>query len=235
MIQKTLKTLLITIVVCYQLYAQNASNPFAGLWINERYVNEIRKSKSPYKAQQLARLSNISFSSSATQNNMIGWNFHEGESIILKKKGTQYEVWHTEPVHKLGNLSILTTNQKIKVGKDTFLKLKTRDNTRFVEELLFQGTYLLNGQKVTFSADGKVSGLAGYSYYFPQYDYFGGSYGFDQIILGKTKDLQKGQDFAFQFMGNTLKIYDITCTLKDKNSNDCLEAKRGKLRYTLVK
>jgi hypothetical protein len=57
-------------------------------------------------------------------------------------------------------------DKKIKVGKETFVKIKSTDPTMCLEEILFEGNYELNGKPVKFNANGTVTGLPNVKYFF---------------------------------------------------------------------
>ncbi len=223
-------------LICYLMpcfvFAQTpkeARNPFVGIWLNERYLLDIQKNKSPYKAQKLVSLSSMFLAYNPLKYNTMGWHFHEWEPIFLQKNGTQYEVWHENPRQKWCNISLLD-DHRVQAGKEVFVKLKTKDANKILEEVLFQGTYTLHTQEITFLPNGEVKGLEGFHYYFPQTDYYGGGYPFDQIVFARTKDVTKGQKFTFVFTQEELDVYEIECTRYE--GQDCAEAKQGKLKYS---
>lgn len=215
------------------LFAQ--TNPFAGQWINEKYYNTLMKTKSPMKAFSSYFQSNIVFTKQLKGGQFLGWNFHEGEETVLKPVGNGYELWRTEPKEKIGAITVIEQDKKIKVGKESFVKIKSTDPMICLEEVLFEGNYLLNGKPVKFNANGTVTGLPNIKYFFPKCDFIEKILPFDLIVLNKVKDAMTGQSYIYEFKDDSLIIYNIDCQQVDPDSKDCLKGKKGKEKYVLKK
>ncbi|MDI9878458.1 hypothetical protein [Flectobacillus longus] len=213
------------------LFAQ--TNPFAGQWINEKYYNALMKTKSPMKAFANYFQSNIVFTKQLKGGQLLGWNFHEGEETVLKPVGNGYELWRTEPKEKIGAITVIEQDKKIKVGKESFVKIKSTDPMICLEEVLFEGNYQLNGKPVKFNANGTVTGLPNIKYFFPKCDFIEKILPFDLIVLNKVKDTMTGQSYIYEFKDDSLIIYNIDCQEVDSESKDCLKGKKGQEKYIL--
>ncbi len=222
-------------LVFISIAAQAQQNPFAGEWINERYVKSIMTYQSPFKAQKVQEMSSISIPKSSKETISIGWNFHEGEGAMLKKVGTKYQLIRTESTGKPFSFAYFRSVNKLKIENDYFVKLKTANPENFLNELLFAGKYHAGKKAVTFSTDGKVSGLGNMLYYRPTYDFLGGGLQKDVISLSKTPDFKQFTNYLFVFKDKTLTLYTLNCTKMEPETKECFEAKRGKIIYQLVK
>ena len=130
-------------LVFISVAAEAQQNPFAGEWINERYVKSIRAYQSPFKAQKVQEMSSISVPKSSKETISIGWNFHEGEGAMLKKVGTKYQLIRTESEGNPFTFAYFRSINKLKIENDYFVKLKSANQENFLNELLFTGKYYL--------------------------------------------------------------------------------------------
>lgn len=229
----SIKNILFLVLISIAAKAQR--NPFAGEWINERYVKSIRTYKSPFKAQKVQEMSNVSIPKSSKETILIGWNFHEGEGAALKKVGTKYQLIRTESEGDPFTFAYFRSANKLKIENDYFVKLKISNQENFLNELLFAGKYYSGKKHVIFSMDGKVSGLRNMLYYRPTYDFLGGRLQKNVISLSKTTDFKQFTDYLFLFKNKTLTLYTLNCTDMEPQTKECFEAKRGKIVYQLVK
>ena len=222
-------------LVFISIAAEAQQNPFAGEWINERYVKSIRAYQSPFKAQKVQEMSSVSIPKSSKETISIGWNFHEGEGAMLKKVGTKYQLIRTESEGNPFTFAYFRSINKLKIENDYFVKLKSANQENFLNELLFTGKYYLGKKLVIFSIDGRVSGLGNMLYYRPTYDFLGGGLQKDVISLSKTADFKQFTDYLIAFKNKTLTLYTLDCINIEPQTKECFEAKRGKIIYQLVK
>lgn len=150
---------------------------FAGYWVNEDYATTIKISKSP-KATDVLERSCISIPTRTLQQTVFVYGFHEGgEQIVIVKNGNDYEVWNAELTAKRDKVELLADN-RIKIGKDVFVKISYIDSKQQMHEpdilaaILFKGLYQnIDGSKVELSDDGTLKGLNGFDKYSPIIDY----------------------------------------------------------------
>lgn len=142
--------------------ARNALG-FAGIWVNEIYVNSIRKNRSPKQDQGLMNSSINIPDSTLTTTSMIS-GFHEGSSeMVVVKDGNRY--WFYDPELTTPNDVIQVLSPKrLRIGDQYFLKIEHGDMNKYewsiLNEILFAGKYQnQEGKEVVFSFDGHISGL----------------------------------------------------------------------------
>lgn len=229
----SLKNILCLIFI--SIAAQAQQNPFAGEWINERYVKSIMVYKSPFKAQKVQEMSSVSIPKSSRETIVIGWNLHEGEGAMLKKVGAKYQLIRTESAGKPFTFAYFQSVNKLKIENNYFVKLKAANQESFLNELLFAGKYYAGKKPVNFLMNGKITGLGKMLYYRPAYDFLGGGLQKDVISLSKTPDFKQFTDYLFAFKDKTLTLYTLNCTKIEPKTKECFEAKRGRIVYQLVK
>lgn len=213
---------------------------FSGFWVNERYIKDIKSSKSPRKSQGNDE-SCITIPNKTLQIMRIVWGFHDGgEDLVVVKNGNNYQLWDGELKEKFKDIKIISKT-KIKIGNNYFVKLETTDkaitdsNPKILEEILFKGTYHSgNGKIVEFKANGQIKGLDNFTHYDPVIDYVGDpDLDVDQISLGKSQN--KTNLFGFKFQKSTLLIYQLKCIEYDSANNKCAKVSYGHLIYKLLR
>jgi hypothetical protein len=222
----------------YDFKLSHAPLSFSGLWVNEKYVINIKKDKSPRSSQDISE-SCISIPDSTLEvTNMIS-GFHEGAAdLVVVKNGDRYELYDKGFADPARIIELISTD-KIKIGDKTFIKLKhpnkKRNDLNILGELLFSGHYKLdNGKDVEFNLDGHISGLDSLNYYEPIIDYVGSGMDVDQIELGaREKQLQP---FGFKFKSDSLFIYKLHCVEGyDSVTKECGVVEFGDLKYKLLR
>ena len=210
---------------------------FAGFWVIERYVNDIKKTQSARQSQGSDE-SCITIPERTLQVTRMVWGFHDGGAdLVIVKDGDNYQLWDSELKEKAKDIEIIS-NDKIKIGNKDFIKISCVDNTvtnsnpTILEEILFKGKYRSdNGATIEFKANGQISGLDNFSYYSAIIDYSGPALDIDQIALGQSKNTTNL--FGYKFNKDTLSIYKITCTDYDSTNNMCGVVDYGELTYKL--
>jgi hypothetical protein len=105
-----------------------------------------------------------------------------------------------------------------------------------INKILFAGTYTdqATNEKVTFTEDGKVTGLPGKVMYYVQFendDEF--AVPFDAVDLFDKPDDEAGEPFHYKIKGNTLTLYKIN---QEETENDSeYKYTIGPKAYTLIK
>lgn len=207
------------------------STHFEGNWINEKYVEKLLATKSPKKAQDAAPISMLVLPDKTGKEAMAIYNFHEGFSGRLTKKGKNFKIEGGDPNE---NLNINFKENKIFCNGHSFRKLAGNDQSasyHVAEQLLFAGKYELEGTEVYFSANGKIKGFNKFGFYAVPVDYYDAAMQVDQIRLGTS--LQNSRLYGFDFHKNKLNIYELNCV--KATGAVCDVVKKGKLLYSLIK
>jgi len=228
-----------------------------GNWVESSYINQIRKTKSPYNAQDsLGLIVELVIDTNRMKGDSLKiiapsvheiWDFQVyfrpgttpkslPTNIEGDKGGDYYELGYSitnsdtslTVCHYNNAKELLTEKKLIKAPKSPQDALETMINT-----MLFAGqyeTYDSTGHvmNIEFSPDGTVMGFPLFNKYFILTDFVAESYkSFDQICF----DIQsKNQHcFAFEIKADTINLYGIIAT----DISDSV--KRGDLKYKLVK
>jgi hypothetical protein len=166
---------------------------FAGAWVNEVYVDSIRKNRSPRLDQEINESCiNIPDSTLKTTNMIYG--FHEGGAeMVIVKDGNRYQFYDPEFKTPKDIIEPMSPD-RLRIGTQYFQKLKHPDMEKYewgiLDEILFGGKYQSqDGQEVVFGIDGHIKGLDTVTYYQPHADYTGEQdLGVDRISMGRSQE-----------------------------------------------
>jgi hypothetical protein len=214
----------------------DTSLSFAGLWVNETYIDNIRKTRSPRQSQDVME-SCITIPSRTLQVTRMVEGFHEGaEDVVVVKDRNSYKLYDAN-LNTLQKELGLISPTRLKIGDQFFSRISHHDTTLtdlgILEELLFSGRYELeNGKEVIFTSDGRIQGLDGFERYDPLIDYTTSPLGnFDLVNMGPGK----GKDYGYRFKGDTLQIFGTICATPGEDSNFCDSLVQGTMLYKLVR
>ncbi len=204
-----------------------AAVAFSGNWVNGKYLRVLRQSKSPRLAQGAAELSVVVIPAAAGQRASLIWGFHEGSEYVLKTEaGGKAGLHDAEGGQRAYVLEYAPAGDSLKVGDDWFVRLAGGASPeQAANPYLFAGRYGLGDREVTFTPDGKVTGLDSIRYYQPFLDYIDAGMQVDQVRLGRHPDTL--QPYGFAIGGNTLTLYRLTCVEYDSTSQVCGVVENG--------
>lgn len=211
---------------------------FAGAWVNEIYVDSIRKNQSPRQDQGISE-SCINIPDSTLKTTSMISGFHEGGAeMVVVKDGNRYQFYDPEFKTPKDIIEPISPD-RLRIGDQYFKKLKFPDMDKYewgiLDEILFGGKYQSqDGKEVVFGMDGHIKGLDTVTYYQPHADYTGDQdLGVDRISMGQSQE--KIHEYGFQFDKDTLLIYPIDCLRYDSIAHECGLEKLGELRWKLQK
>jgi hypothetical protein len=210
--------------------------PFEGLWVNERYVNDIRHRK-PLREAQDTETRCIVIPGRTLQVTSWIYGFHEGgEGMVVVRKDYGYFTYALYRRQFADTLEAMADG-RLRIGRKYFIHLGENDSTLsdlgVLEQLLFRGHYSrpdVAGTAV-FENNGKIEGLDSLGWYEPVSDYADFPTNIDHIRLGSDK--QHLKDYGLRFVGDTMMIYSIDC-LKHADG-DCVLDTLGHQLYALQK
>lgn len=214
--------------------------PFAGNWISETYLSDIREHQSPRKAQETIEECYIQLPDNTLRPSTMVINFHEGISDLMTVNNNGvFQLWEKQG-DTLSNLKYTIkplSTDSLKIDDKLFIKINSSpagNEPRILEEILFKGTYTSKkGEKVEFKSNGEVSGLGKYKYYKPLIDYFDAGLQVDQVGLGETA--AKVEYFGFKFKKDKLELYKLKCDEYDDIDKRCVDVSFGEKLYELQK
>ena len=214
--------------------------PFAGNWISETYLRDIKEHQSPRKAQENIEECYIQLPDNTLRPSTMVINFHEGISELVTVNNNGVFKMREKQGDTLSTLKYTIkplSRDTIKIDDKLFIKINSSpagNEPRILEEILFKGTYITKkGEHIEFKSNGEVSGFGKYKYYKPLIDYFDAGLQIDQVGLGETAD--KMEYFGFKFKRNKLELYKLKCDLYDEVDNRCVEVSYGIKAYDLQK
>jgi hypothetical protein len=221
---------------------------YRGFWLSEDYVNKIKELKSvdtatfAYKAMALAieifpdTISNKSVEASILWHSETSYI---GRLIFNSDKKLSYTPKPDEDVYEPFTITLKGTNRieviRTRSGKKEYY-LCFKNGGQVLNQLLFAGTYndVKSRKKITFSIDGKVTGIPNAGFYSPVFQFDESNYeGIDVLFFYKDKNRKRPENnndsFAYQykFKGDTLQLYVPPLNFE----NDTIPV----LKYELIK
>jgi lipopolysaccharide export LptBFGC system permease protein LptF len=201
-----------------------------GFWVNEEYLNALKQTRSTKKSSEMGV---DDFYKISDNNSVMRLNLHEGgaNNIILmtsKSNGQIFSADTTESYFKieLNNMYLVIDNRKY-IKSPVGLK-------EMVNNTLFVGNYMIDNKPVQLEENGKVIGLDSIVYYEANLDYADAGMQHDKIYL-KFKNEKERRIYLYEFVSDTLKIFNVDCLTMDEESDYCLEVEKGKEFLRLIK
>jgi hypothetical protein len=203
--------------------------PFHGFWATEKYINTLRKTKSPRQSQDDGEFFQVPKSS---KDRAFPCVYHDGGADFhIIKFNNSYYLKADYDKNDSTEIAFIDNGNKMKIWNKIYVK--TQENIGIPEDILFKGQYRLGGKSVTLNADGTITGLDSVKFYSVENDYIGPGMGdVDILYLGKTQT--EKLTHCFEFKSDTLLIYEINCKETDEDGT-CMDIQKGQLRWTLEK
>jgi hypothetical protein len=213
---------------------------FAGLWVNETYIDNIRRTRSPFLSHGgMLEESCITIPARTLQVTRMVGGFHEGaEDLVVVKENNGYKMYNGALTNMRKDIEIISP-ERIRIGDQYFGRIANYDSTLadlgILEELLFNGRYETADKKeAAFTLDGRVQGLGEFRRYTPAIDLTAWPYGnFDHIGLETAAG--KRVDHGFRFAGDTLVIFKVECFQLDNEGAECDSVAPGDIVYRLLR
>ncbi|RWY55576.1 hypothetical protein [Mucilaginibacter gilvus] len=232
------------------LFLKKQLSVYQGVWVKSDYIEKINQSQSVLAAVDVVTgITGMQIDSGLLNGDSlevtVGWDnqnpgnvaltFKPGKNPAAVKFGEDelgYSIANGDTsliLYQIYNKQLFKTryNRILPVGPDRNLS----DAINYaINKALIAGNYTLKGSvdKVTFTNDGQVTGLAGVKKYFIENDLKPGALkNLDLIILDEFSS--KKAVYSYLFKGNTLELYEAK-----PNANATLMVS-GKLKYTLTR
>jgi hypothetical protein len=223
----------------------------SGVWVKKDYIKKVKKSKSPLEAVEKSEGITVMYidTKKLTGDSItvpVVLNNHEGTNQVLKfepgkntttitlgndelsykiKKDTTLIIYHYNPDTKETN-----TTQYIKAMDKQPASGLAAGMSYMINQAILSGKYEGTdgmGKKInaTFSDDGKVSGLPGFTTYYVQNDLIADpDHSHDEIIFNLNAKDQKS--YSFIINKRTLSLYDNAEKIKSNKPAYSIKKKR---------
>ena len=216
---------------------------FAGVWVNEDFVNDLHITQSPAHSPVKEGISCIVIPARTLISTSPISGFYEGSAErVVVKDGDQYllcnpDLKNGDTIH----IDVLSPT-RIKIQHTYLYKLMRGDKEMkdygILEELLFSGNYkTADGKDVVLGEDGTVSGLDIFTKYEPNITpnnlYREAETDVDYITFTTSKGTT--EEYGYKFKMDTLSIYKIKCLKRDVKSNSCYLETYGDKVFELIK
>jgi hypothetical protein len=203
------------------------------IWINKSYLSELKKEKSQSKLWDKYKISYIGIapndfdlevSEKFSTHNLYRQMIVNNNLLLISTEDNNAEILKVKWIKK---------GKSFQIGDDIFIKTKYDDPVCLLEALLYSSTYYLNDKKVVFKKNGGISNLDNYTYFTARQSYQETKSKFDIIEL--KKDLQLAEAYCAEFKGDTLFLFETMCIEMDATELNCINYKKGPLRYKLIR
>lgn len=219
-----------------------------GTWISDDYLTKIEKNKTIYpNPAYKTTLFGFSIMKDCLKDGadyLYGFSKHDagytwpvyfntvsGQIEYDKKRddgNSPPSKFHISPLSSTKVALVFSNPERKEIYRKADLELELNK--------LFAGTYTdkSTNKKVTFTSDGKVTGLTDKTWYQVQYD-TEGEYAvpFDAIVLFARPDDEAGETFHFKIKGDTLTLYSLNEQEVKKYEEYIYTI--GNIAYTLTK
>ncbi|MFY0254765.1 hypothetical protein ACDQ55_12500 [Chitinophaga sp. 30R24] len=127
---------------------------FAGMWVNETYVDMIRHTRFPRHFEAWDMLSCFIVPGRTLQASSMIYGFHDGVPFVVVKDGSRYKTYDPQLTVCMDSF-VLISSHRIKISRQYFVRLphynSSLSDQGILEELLFHGRYQsANGGDVVF-------------------------------------------------------------------------------------
>ncbi|WP_440133039.1 hypothetical protein [Chitinophaga sancti] len=213
---------------------------FAGIWVNEGYVNDLHITQSP----RLCRADSISCIDIPARTLMVTRyisGFHDGAGdIVVVKNGDQYFFTTPDLTKKDVDTIQVLSPTRIKIRNTYLYKLGKGDVNKsdwgILEELLFSGTYHFeDGKKVVFGENDTIIGMDIFKRYTPVIDALAEEVENDVDYIEFQTSADKKETYGYKFFMDTLTIYKTKCLQQNARTHACTFETYGEKMYTLIK
>jgi hypothetical protein len=235
------KVLLLLIVLANFMFSDaKAQSQYYGYWLNTKYLESLRETKSTKKSQNVDPLSILYIYEEYGQPWVMRiWGFHEGSGantlFLSESKGVvKYE---NRVIYDIDFYSPDTLRLIDSIGSQTFVKYYddgTEPHT-LINQTLFAGKYLLNGEPIELTELGEITGIDSLTHYRVNIDYNDAGMQFDIMYL-TLRYFGNEVTLGYEFRGNTLEIFNLICKEYDDEEGEyCLIRAKGPTVYKLVR
>jgi hypothetical protein len=201
-----------------------------GFWVNEEYLNALKQTRSTKKSSEMGV---DDFYKISDNKSVMRLNLHEGGAnnivlMISKSNGQIFSSDTTESYSKieLNDKFLIIENKKYIKSPVGLIEL--------VNNTLFVGEYMITNKPIRLEEDGAIIGLDSIVHYEVNLDYADAGMQHDKIYL-KFKNEKERKTYLYEFVSDTLKIFNVDCLTMDEENNYCLEVEKGKEFLRLIK
>jgi hypothetical protein len=196
-----------------------------GFWIHEDYLKALRQTHSTKKASEMGvddfyRISN--------DNSVMRLNLHEGgaENILLMTTKSTGQIF--SPDTSEAYFKVEFKDKYLIIENNKYIKAPAIENglAEIVNRTLFSGQYLVDDQSIEFQENGQIIGLDSIVHYEANLDYADAGMQYDKIYL-QFKEEKEPRTYLYEFVSDTLVIYNLKCLTMDEEYNYCVEVEKG--------
>ena len=204
-----------------------------GFWVSKKYLTNLEKTKSTKKAQEMGA---DMISIDGSQEIMMMTIHEDGaQNIIIMQTESIGQVYSSDSTKKYDEIRF--EGNELSVGNEQYIhasSLHARSSNDLINSTFIANNYDYNGKEVVFDKEGSIKGMDGIISYSLNLDYIDAGMQFDKIFL-KYEGEDERRTFLYEFVSDTLFIYELDCIVQSEDSDYCLDVNKGPLKFKLVK
>lgn len=204
-----------------------------GFWVNEAYLNSLRKTKSTKKSGEegVDRFYKI-----YKTNSIMALNIHEGgaKNVLLMNSKFKGQIYSPDSSKTYSIIEF--RNGVLNVDGEKYIKAPDSEDglQMLVNRSFFSGEYMFLDKLIRFNENATIVGLDSLVYFELNLDYIDAGMQFDKIYL-RHKDELEEKAYLYEFNYDTLRIFNINCITFDEEIDYCVEVEKGSQRYLFIR
>lgn len=200
-------------------------NTCVGFWVHEEYLKALQQTNSTKKASKMGV---DDFYRISTNSSVMRLNLHEGgaDNILLMKTKSTGQIFSSDTLEAY--FTVEFKDNYMIVENKKYIKAPTTENgfEELVNRILFSGEYVINDQTIQLQENGKTKGLDSIVHYKANLDYADAGMQYDKIYF-QFKNEKEPRTYLYEFIKDTLVLYNIDCLTLDEEYDYCLEVEKG--------
>lgn len=200
-------------------------NTCLGFWVHEDYLKALQQTHSTKKASEMGvddfyRISN--------DNAIMRLNLHEGgaDNILLMTNKSTGKIFNPDTSETYSSVEF--KDNYLIIENNKYIKAPTLENglVELVNRTLFSGEYIVDDQPIELLENGQIIGLDSIVRYEANLDYADAGMQYDKIYL-QFKTEKEPRTYLYEFVSDTLVIFNLKCLTMDEKYNYCVEVEKG--------
>ncbi len=204
-----------------------------GIWVNEKYLKALRQTHSTKKAGEMGV---DDFYRISKENSIMRFDVHESgaDNILLMDTKSTGQIFSSDKSEAY--FKVKFKENYLIVDNDKYVKAPALENglVNLVNRTLFSGKYVIDGKTIQFQESGQIVGIDSVLHFEVNLDYNDAGMQYDKIYLQFKKE-KEPRTYLYEFVSDTLVIFNLKCLTMNDDNDYCLEVEKGNVFMKLKK